>query len=118
MESLVEKQSLIDLAKEHIQASELDKLLAEITPAAPPKSTNSKSAYNIPDNFATPTPEQLRTQAAMIRKNPDLVRKSQPMFAKMTDDQIRAYADQIEQVNATFLLLAFVMLLWIELAFN
>jgi len=33
----------------------------------------------------------------MIRKNPDLVRKSQPMFANMTDDQIRAYADHIEQ---------------------
>ena len=99
METLVEKQSLIELAQEHIQLSELSKLVADSTPAPVTKTSTAKSnAYNVPDNFASPTPEQLRTQASMIRKNPELVRRSQPMFANMSDDQIRAYADQIEQV--------------------
>lgn len=100
METLVEKQSLIELAQEHIQLSELNKLLVDSTPAPVTKTPTVKmNAYNTPDNFSSPTPEQLRTQASMIRKNPDLVRRSQPMFANMSDDQIRAYADQIEQVH-------------------
>eukprot|EP00596_Hydrurales_sp_CCMP1899_P010581 CAMPEP_0119034940 /NCGR_PEP_ID=MMETSP1177-20130426/1953_1 /TAXON_ID=2985 /ORGANISM="Ochromonas sp, Strain CCMP1899" /LENGTH=315 /DNA_ID=CAMNT_0006992779 /DNA_START=595 /DNA_END=1542 /DNA_ORIENTATION=+ len=33
----------------------------------------------------------------MIRKDPDFIRKANPIFQKMSDEQIRAYADQLEQ---------------------
>jgi hypothetical protein len=47
----------------------------------------------------TPTPDQLRQQAAMIRKNPAMVRRANDMFKNFTDEQIKAYADQLEQVR-------------------
>jgi len=77
----------------------LESLLAASASEASSKSSASqtKPKKYIPESSTSPTPEQLRSQAAMIRKNPDLVRKSQPMFANMSDEQIRAYADHIEQ---------------------
>ena len=51
-----------------------------------------------------PTPDQMRQQASLIRKNPDAVRRANPVFAKMTNEQICAYADQLEQVDDGYLI--------------
>jgi hypothetical protein len=34
----------------------------------------------------------------MIRKDPQSIRKANPAFANISDEQIMAYADQLEQV--------------------
>ena len=51
------------------------------------------------NNQPMPTPKQMRDQARMMRQQPDAVRRANAMFASMTDEQIRQYADQIEQVG-------------------
>lgn len=43
-----------------------------------------------------------RQQATMMRKNPQMVRDSQPAFNNMTNEQIMAYADQLEQVSGSW----------------
>jgi hypothetical protein len=35
----------------------------------------------------------------MIRKDPQSIRKANPAFANISDEQIMAYADQLEQVH-------------------
>ena len=40
----------------------------------------------------------------MMRNNLSLVRQSNPAFKNMTDDQIRQYADQMEQVGRLMIL--------------
>ena len=47
----------------------------------------------------SPTPEQMKQQAEMMRKHPDAVRRSNAALAHFTDQQIREYADQIELVS-------------------
>jgi len=39
----------------------------------------------------------------MMRNNPSLVRQSNPAFKNMTDEQIRQYADQMEQVGVLYM---------------
>jgi hypothetical protein len=127
VEQIVEKPALVRLVKEHVQPEEVEALLT--TPAsAKIEATSSSSGSNSSSmkgqgnknqkvkqifqtqqqtpNFTgdgslnvTPTPEQLRQQAAMMRKNPGLVRKAQPAFANLTDEQIREYANQLEIVS-------------------
>lgn len=113
VDSIVEKPALVRLVKEHVQPEEIEALLK--TPAsakleakeAASSSGNSSSSGNMKnkkvkqtfEGLPTPTPEQLRQQASMMRKNPGLVRKSQPAFAHLTDEQIRQYADQLELVS-------------------
>ena len=101
MEKLVEKPALLKLVQEHVSPGEVEQLLRVVpTPSAekPAAKTSSKSKNsNSSANPPMPSPAQLRQQAAMIRKNPDLVRRSQPAFSKMTDAEIRQYADQLEQ---------------------
>ena len=111
MEKTVEKSELITLAKEIIEVSEIDSLLATAVKQAEAASSSSSAKnktntikppkkYNFDNKgMPTPTPEQLRQQASMMRKNPAMVRKAQPqVFGQLSDQQIREYADQLEQM--------------------
>ena len=110
LDSIIEKQQLVKLVEEHVKLNEVESLLtaADATMKASSSSSSSsasksaaskkanKTATN-PNYPPTPTPDQLRQQAVMIRKDPAMVRKANAALANMSDDQIRAYADQLEQ---------------------
>jgi hypothetical protein len=96
------------LAKENVQDSEINDLLARSEAKQKKKEERLSSTANKhtggkkikpPSNFTpgTPSPEQMMQQAAFMRKNPDAVRKAQPAFANLTDEQIKSYADQLEE---------------------
>jgi hypothetical protein len=101
-------EALRTLAKEHVGDAEVEGLLAaakakqkkrdERVTTTAIKQTAGKT-IKPPSHFqpGTPSPDQLRQQANMMRQNPAAVRKAQPAFATLTDEQIRAYADQLEQ---------------------
>lgn len=114
LENVVEKSNLLWLAKQHVLPSEIEVLLTNNPPSMQPTqvevpATGSKGGTGVKRklqmkksdatsfNGQTPTPQQLREQASMMRKNPDLVRRSNPAFLKMSNAQIIAYADHIEK---------------------
>ncbi len=98
---------LRSLAKDNVDDSEINELLARAEAKLKKKEERLASTANKhtggkkikpPSNFTpgTPTPEQMLQQAAFMRKNPDAVRKAQPAFANLSDEQIKSYADQLE----------------------
>lgn len=111
LETLIEKPSLVRLVKEHVALAEVEMLLsspigtATAAPAPPTSSSRKRGQVQQQQQqqptftkaSGTPTPAQMREQAAFIRKNPDLLRRAQPAFANLTDEQVRQYADQLEQ---------------------
>jgi hypothetical protein len=110
LDRMVEKPQLVTLVEEHVKLSEVEGLLtaadAKINSSGSSSSSSSagkssaatKKAKEAPKNYPpTPSPDQLRQQASMIRKDPGMVRRHNPAFVNMSDDQIRAYADQLEQ---------------------
>lgn len=115
LENIVEKPGLVKLVSEHVDPSEVEGLLSGSFVGVN-ESRNSSSSSTIKDkrktsnsnnNGPTPTPEQLRQQASMMRKQPHLVRKANAAFANMTDEQIRQYADQLDQVGLHIFILAY-----------
>jgi hypothetical protein len=120
LENIVEKPNLVNFVKEYVELSEVESLLSSPPPTASSSSSSgnagkpSSNSGNSSSSSATKrrggieknnhmpmlTPAQLRQQASMMRQQPNLVRKANPMFANMTDAQIREYADQIEKVTA------------------
>lgn len=106
LENIIEKPSLLKFVQEHVKPSEIDTLLSQSTNESSTISSSSSSggtkvkSNKQANNTPTPTPEQMKEQAKMMRKNPDLVRKANAVFKDMTDEQIRAYADQIDQVRS------------------
>jgi hypothetical protein len=107
LESIVEKPNLVKFVEEHVELSEVEALLSASVEAG--SGTTSSSSSSKTSSKATkasaaaaaaqpmPTPKQLREQARMMREQPNAVRRANAMFEKMTDEQIRQYADQIEQ---------------------
>jgi MYND finger len=121
LDQIVEKPQLVALVAEHVKLSEIESLLT-ISDGTNGKSSSGSSSSSSSSSSGSrnqtakkskdtssknsshptqpvPTPDQLRQQAAMIRKDPQSIRRANVAFAKMTDDQIRAYADQLEQVG-------------------
>jgi hypothetical protein len=109
LDQIVEKGELVRLVEAHVQVSEIGVLLAGVDKLPTGSSSSSsgnkpvvKKTKDSPRNTNTnqgqpaPTPDQMRQQARMIRENPDTIRKAYPAFAAMGDEQIRAYADQLE----------------------
>mmetsp|Transcript_10254 Transcript_10254/g.9922 ORF Transcript_10254/g.9922 Transcript_10254/m.9922 type:complete len:329 (+) Transcript_10254:71-1057(+) len=102
LDRIVEKEELVKLVTLHVKFSEMEALLS--APAAPSSSSikpvkkpkEVPRAPTPPEN-PVPTPDQMRKQAAMIRKDPSSIRKANPAFATISDEQIMAYADQLEQ---------------------
>ena len=91
LDQIIEKPALVKFVAKYVKVSEVDNLLPEsITPAPTEKketkpvkktsnsstttSSNNRQAYNnYNPNQPTPSPEQLLQQAAMMKKNPDMV---------------------------------------------
>lgn len=119
LDQIVEKPQLIKLVAEHVQLTEVETLLSNSdagnksssgsscsSSSSGSRSQTTKKTKDSSSRTATqpaqpiPTPDQLRQQAAMIRKDPSSTRRANVAFAKMSDEQIRAYADQLEQVRS------------------
>ena len=118
LDQIVEKPQLVAFVAEHIQLNEIEALLSGFENGKVGNSSSSsssssssgsrsqatkksKEAYSknsTHQNQPVPTPEHLRQQAAVMRKDPQSIRRANPQFEKMTDEQIRAYADQLDQV--------------------
>ena len=100
LEKLVEKPELVHFVSKYVKPSEIDKLLSSpaVEAAKEKKEEKKKTKEALKNLFPTPTPEQLKEQSAMMRNNPNLVRQANPAFAKMSDEQIRQYADYLEKV--------------------
>ena len=104
--------------KDHVQEDEIDKLLSKPDPLSnkskkkeanalkdaerleklsrlKAKQRSGSSHGNLPP---LPSPDQMRQNAAMIRKNPALVKKSNPQFAKMSNEELMQMADQMEKM--------------------
>lgn len=110
LDNIVEKPALVKYVSEYVEMGEVETLLSTPVPASTNNSSSSStgphkgkrkkvaSAGNTRNNHQpTPSPDQMRQQASMMRKNPNMVRKANAAFSKMTDEQIRAYADQLDQ---------------------
>ena len=99
-EKHIEKPALIKFVSENVKFGEVEKLLSSpaIEAAKVKTEEKKKTKEALKSLFPTPTPEQLKQQAAMMRQNPDMVRQANPAFAKMTDQQIKDYADHLEKV--------------------
>ena len=117
LDQIVEKPQLVAFVAEHIQLNEIETLLSGFENGKVGNSSSSSSSSSSSGsrsqttkkskevsknsthpNQPVPTPEHLRQQAAIIRKDPQSIRRANPAFEKMSDEQIRAYADQLEQV--------------------
>jgi hypothetical protein len=106
LENISEKPSLVKFVEENVKLSEVESLLSMDTVSSASTSSTTDSS-NKKGRGRTPTPPmpspaQLRQQAKMMRENPSTVRKANAIFQNMTDEQIRQYADQIEQVGLHF----------------
>ena len=108
LDNIVEKPSLVKFVEEYVTLSEVEALLSvpvsesgagvSSSSGSGKSSVKAKKAPSM-NNQPMPTPKQMRDQARMMRQQPDAVRRANAMFASMTDEQIRQYADQIEQVG-------------------
>ena len=114
-----EKNELIALLKEHVEEGEIEKLLAKPDPLSnksKKKEANAQKDAEKQDklnrlrakqrsgggshgNFPpVPSPDQMRQNAAMIRKNPSLAKKGNPQLAKMSNEELMQLADQMEKM--------------------
>jgi len=113
LENMVEKPALVKLVQEHVETHEVEGLLSASTntttsssssasdssSSSKRKSSSSSSNTNSAAGQQMPTPQQLKQQAKMMKEQPDMVRRANPMFAKMTNAQIIQYAEQMETVK-------------------
>jgi hypothetical protein len=116
LDQITEKADLLKLVAEHVKVTEVESLLSGADKASKISGSSSSSSGSGGNKVQpkrvsryesrqvqanqVPTPDQMRQQAVMIRKDPEFIRKSNVAFAKMSDDQIRAYADQLEVAAA------------------
>jgi len=115
LDKIHEKEQLIKLVEEHVNPIEIEALLSgSLNPVVNGGTSSSGGAArkgkgmtreqaemisnqnSNSQNPGTPSIAQVRQQASMMRKNPDAVRRADKMFAKMSDKEIFAYADQME----------------------
>ena len=115
-DAVSERPSLIELVTEYIEEKEIENLLLKPDPesnsskkkdlkaaAAQEKAERSQKLY-AKKNFRGSggidklSPDQMRQNAAMMRKDPGLVRKSNPALANYTNEQIKELADQLEKM--------------------
>ena len=109
-ESGIEKSELIDLVREYIDESEIDKLLLKANPESSSskkkeskalEAHKSKSSRFDRNGHATqqePNPDQMRHNASIMRKDPALVRKSNPALANYSNEQLHELADQLDKM--------------------
>ena len=120
LENIIEKPALLAFVSKYVKVSEVETLLAvpesssqaqqaqtkpkqpSVKKAAPSTTTNQHRNNPYGNNQPTPSPEQLLQQAKMMKQNPDMVRRSNPMMANFTNEQIIEYAKQLEVVSSEF----------------
>jgi len=102
--SVVEKRDLILLVEKNVStAKEARDILSSSTTSPKPK---PKAASNLPhmntqkayEQMSRMNPTQLKYQATAMRRDPSLVRRSNPQLAGKTDAEIRQMADQLEMM--------------------
>jgi len=110
MNNMVEKEPLQALAEKHVKSAELSKLLCTL-----PDKSNSPANQTVMSgggsrrggrqmqqqqevDVSKASPKQLREQAAFLRRNPDMVRKTQPAMAHMSNQEILDAAKQLEDL--------------------
>ena len=92
--NVVEKRDLILLVEESCPTLKEAKEILKKTSTSSSKPTknrtsssdNTKNAY---EQMSRMTPAQMKQQATMMRRNPDLVRRSNAQLANKTDSEIR-----------------------------
>eukprot|EP00939_MAST-03C_sp_MAST-3C-sp1_P004989 g4989.t1 len=107
--SVVERHDLVRLTVKHIDGLDEAKTILEKlerkteTSNAAPTSSNTTAMPDAIPNFARAiermsnmTPEQIKQQASAMKRNPSLVRQSNPHMAHMTNSQIIEAAEQME----------------------
>lgn len=108
-EQSLEKHQLLWLVKQHVHPAEIEALLSasvvaptiQEVPSSGAGKSKKRNAHNqrgsLDAMMGQPKPDLLRQQAKQMRKDPDAVRKMNPLFAKMTNAQILGYADQLDK---------------------
>lgn len=99
---VIDKEGLVDLCKEYIEESNIDTLLKceniKTSPnATPPESSGSQMAAEAME-FSNSSPEQLLYRAECMRKQPDIVRASDPAMANLSNEEIYAMADRMKML--------------------
>lgn len=108
----VEKESLISLCNQYIDPSDIERLTnATLYNNSPPTTAALKNpsatAQPIPkmddmkqraEQLSSQSPDQLKYQAACMRRDPNSIRRSSPEYAQLSDAQIFQMADQMEQL--------------------
>ena len=116
LEKVVEKGDLLKLVGEHVQPGEVESLLsggiagmtanssssaAKAMRNADKKTKdavrNAVSGGGASGDGKTPSADMVLRQAKEMRRNPDAVRRANAVFAKMSNKEIVAYADQMEE---------------------
>lgn len=98
---VVEKAPLISLVESSMSQSEMKQFLASYAQEknAPPQTSSARKPRK-PDSqledLKRATPEQLRQQARVFRRDPDLVRRSNPQLAHLSNAELLASAEQME----------------------
>jgi hypothetical protein len=113
----VEKETLITLCNQYIDPSDIDRLsnksLSDYKStqttlnASTSKNLTSNKSNALPkmdemrqraEQLSSQSPDQLRYQAACMRRDPNFIRRSSPEYEKLSDAQIFQMADQMEQL--------------------
>lgn len=114
MNNMVEKEPLQALAEKHVKSTELLKLLSTLpdkagsanqsvmigsTGGGSSRRGGMRQQYQQQEvDVSKASPKQLREQAAFLRRNPDMVRKTQPAMAHMSNQEILEAAQQLEEL--------------------
>ena len=102
--NVVEKRDLILLVEENVPTlTEAKEILNKKTSTSSSKPKNTNSTSNVftkkrCEQMNRMTPAQMKQQAAMMRRNPGLVRRSNPQLATKSDAEIRQMADQLDMM--------------------
>mmetsp|Transcript_44525 Transcript_44525/g.49915 ORF Transcript_44525/g.49915 Transcript_44525/m.49915 type:complete len:505 (-) Transcript_44525:62-1576(-) len=100
----MDKSDLQSEISKHISSSdEIPELLAKVKAKELSQPVTGNNNTNIgaqaADNLNNMNPEQLRQQARLIRSmESNMIRRTNPQLANMTDDQLRMMADQMEMM--------------------
>lgn len=99
--AIVEKPPLVALVDSSMSQSEMKQFLASYAqeksaPAQTPSVRKPRKPDSQLEDLRRATPDQLRQQARLFRRDPDFVRRSNPQLAHLSNADLLASADQME----------------------
>jgi hypothetical protein len=115
LEKIIEKEKLVRFVERHVQPQEVEALLAGYATTTASASSSSASQRNKQreavdaalkqqsgqknsSSQPIPTAEQVIRQCQEMRKNPEMVRRANPDFAKLSDKEIFDLANEQEKM--------------------